>query len=99
MPRQDSLRTMLIDHFANSMPVAVDRDYAENLLDRVIEAYCTDRERSARIDVWSQIVIETRACVCDCGQEWSKSDLGVRAKETLQALKQQSSIKEVYETK
>lgn len=30
------MRLLLLDHFINSMPVPVDRDYAEVLLDRVV---------------------------------------------------------------
>ena len=37
------LRAKLLDHFINSMPVEVDRHYAEVLLDRVL----ANREREA----------------------------------------------------
>lgn len=37
-PTIAELRAMLFDHFKNAMPVAVDRDYAEHLHDRIVEA-------------------------------------------------------------
>ena len=57
MPNTDieELRLQLLDHFNNTMPVTVDRDYAEFLLDNLIKQKVIE----ARIDELEAISVST----------------------------------------
>ena len=45
------LKAKLIDHFNSSMPIPVDRDYAEHLLDSVIADARTEGIKNATITI------------------------------------------------
>ena len=48
-PEDTELKLLLIDHFTNSMPIQVDRDYAEHLLDRVITLHTQEAYKKGYI--------------------------------------------------
>lgn len=57
----------------------------QDLLDN-IKALITKSNNEARIKVWDRVALETRANICECGEKWSETDLGVMAEDRLQAL-------------
>jgi len=57
-PEDTELKLLLIDHFTNSMPVQVDRDYAEHLLDRVTTISSQEAEELAIYNYRSNILAD-----------------------------------------
>lgn len=55
-----------------------------------VVALITERERAAELRVWEQVAVETRAVVCECGQKWSETDLGIRAEKRIALLQHPS---------
>lgn len=46
----EELRSLLLDHFTNSMPSASDRDYAEHLLDRLVATRDAQHQRELELE-------------------------------------------------
>jgi hypothetical protein len=52
-----------------------------------IEKLVTQAKTEAKIEVLEEVALETRANVCECGEKWCETDLGIWVEKMLSNLK------------
>ena len=74
--------------FQNPPPLELTADYGW-FLDEVSEKVSqllSERTRDAKQEVLERVALETRANVCECGEKWSETDLGIWVEKELSKL-------------
>lgn len=62
----------------------------EHIIKKSIKDLITTECNKAVKRVWERVALETRANVCECGEKWADTDLGVLAEQELAKLNKES---------